>query len=373
MPGNIETVTVASVSGNRADIRPALARNHPNADIVVEPGTGLELAAPTKFMHAGNLPFSARGTGISFTPASAFTRYSNEPVQPLGSGITLDRPLAQNHAIHAVVRGEDVATAGYQGNPAPNQWFGGPALSASAGAMILRDGSGKVVDSLNYGLLVDPWAAKGYHGASGTGAAGCRVTAPGAGRGAGGGRGPSIITNSSASRMPDGRDSDSNCTDFVAQPATVLPEGAQAGANNIKVAGVADFAPGQSVFIDSGANQESATITQVGTPGASTTAAATDVGATAIPVNGGGFAVGQAVVIDNGANRENATIAAMQGGRGGARLTVSPALRFAHPSGALVAGSGITLAAPLARAHAAGAQVITDLPTPGAPNKVSRR
>ncbi len=35
--------------------------------------------------------------------------------------------------------------------------------------MVLRDAAGLVVDSLNYGLLVDPWAAEGYQGVSGSG------------------------------------------------------------------------------------------------------------------------------------------------------------------------------------------------------------
>ena len=85
-----------------------------------------------KFNHAANLPFSDRGTGISFEPATAFAHSSNEPVQALGTGITLDSPLAKDHAIDAVVRDAAVTTAGYQGTPAPNQWFGGPALSTTA-------------------------------------------------------------------------------------------------------------------------------------------------------------------------------------------------------------------------------------------------
>ena len=36
--------------------------------------------------------------------------------------------------------------------------------------MVLRDASGLVVDSLNYGGLVDPWAAEGYQAASGAAA-----------------------------------------------------------------------------------------------------------------------------------------------------------------------------------------------------------
>src|SRR5206468_2943759 len=127
-------------------------------------------------------------TGISFKPATAFAHSSNEPVQPLGTGITLDSPVARDHAIDAVVRDATVTTAGYQGTPAPNQWFGGPVLSNAAGAMVLRDAAGLVADSLNYGLFVDPWASEGYHGKSGAGEGGCRVASPGAGRGGFGGR-----------------------------------------------------------------------------------------------------------------------------------------------------------------------------------------
>jgi hypothetical protein len=37
-----------------------------------------------------------------------------------------------------------------------------------------------------------------------------------------------------------------------------------------------------------------------------------------------------------------------------------------------VSGSGITLTAALTQAHAGGAQVATNLPTPGAPNRYDR-
>jgi Alpha-L-arabinofuranosidase B, catalytic/Concanavalin A-like lectin/glucanases superfamily/NPCBM-associated, NEW3 domain of alpha-galactosidase/Lamin Tail Domain len=179
----IETVTVAAVGTSGAG------------------GTGLTLAAPLRFNHSSNLPFSDRGTGISFAPATRFPHSSNEPVQALGSGITLDSPLAQAHAINTPVRDAVVTNAGYQGTPAPDQWFGGPVLSSSAGNMVLRDAGGRVADSLNYGSLVDPWTAEGYQGASGAGRNGCQVPNPSAGR--------------SAIRFPDGTDTDSNCTDFV--------------------------------------------------------------------------------------------------------------------------------------------------------------
>jgi hypothetical protein len=163
-------------------------------------GTGLTLTAPLKSDHASNLPFSNRGTGITFSPATRFAHSSNEPVQALGSSITLDSPLGHSHAINDPVRDAAVTTAGYQGSPAPGQWFGGPTLSTSAGTMVVRDARGLVADSLNYGGIVDPFAAEGYQGASGTGRGGCFAPAPVAGR--------------SDIRLPDGTDTDSNCNDF---------------------------------------------------------------------------------------------------------------------------------------------------------------
>ncbi len=379
-PANKEVVTVTAVGGGGGqggfslEITPGLARAHIIREGVVAPGTGLDIAAPLKFNHAANLPFSARGTGITFTPATAFAHFSNEPVQPLGTGITLDSPLARAHGVDAAVRDAAVKNAGYQGNPGPNQWFGGPALSNAAGAMILRDAAGLVVDSLNYGLLVDPWASEGYQGLSGAGQAGCRVLSPAPA----GGFGPAALAapafNRSAGRFPDGVDTDSNCNDFVVQPATTVSAASVVGATNVKVANVTDFAVGQTVTIDSGANAEVATIATVGTSGGTLVGAATSAGATVIPVGGGmGFSVGQTITIDNGANQETAVVASVTGGRGGASITVSAPLNRAHAVAAQVSGSGITLTGALARPHAVGTQVTSDLPTPGAPNKYSKR
>ena len=375
---NRETVSITAVgapgpAGAGIDFTPALAHAHPSGEAVVNPGTGLDLAAPLRFNHAANLPFSARGTGISFTPETAFAHSSNEPVQPLGTGIKLDSPLAKEHAINAVVRDAQVATAGYQGTPAPNQWFGGPALSASAGNMVLRDAAGLVVDSLNYGLLVDPWAAEGYQGTSGAGQSGCRVTSPGLAGGFGPGGQAALAANRSAGRFPDGFDTDSNCTDFQTQPATILSAASAAGATNIKVASVADFAAGLTIMIDTGANLESAVIATVGTAGATTVGAALNAGAKVIPVASSiGFSAGQTIGIDSGANHETAVVVSTTGGRGGATITVAP-LTLAHAAGAEVSGTGITLTGALTKAHAIGAQVGSGVPTPGAPNQYSRR
>jgi len=378
-PATQETVTITAVgasdsTGVSVNFTPGLAKAHPNREAVLDQGTGLDLAVPLKFNHAANLPFSDRGTGISFKPATAFAHSSNEPVQALGTGITLDSPLVNDHAIDSVVRDAVVTTAGYQGTPEPNQWFGGPALSVSAGNMVLRDAAGLVVDSLNYGGLVDPWAAEGYQATSGSGQSGCRVPNPGLAGGFGPAAAAASAINRSAGRFPDGLDTDSNCIDFLLQPATFLPIGSAAGAANIKVASVADFGAGQTILIDAGADFETAVIATVGTAGATTIGTATNVGSTVIPVAGAiGFTAGQTITVDSGANRETAVVVSTTFGRSGASITVAAPLAFAHATGAQVSGTGITLTAALTKAHANGVQVARSLPTPGAPNNYYRR
>jgi hypothetical protein len=384
----IETVTVTKVG--TASVRSTF--NGPLRD-GEDPGTGLDLAEPLKFDHASNMSFSARGTGIRFEPATAFAHSSNEPILPLGTGITLDQPLADDHEIHAAVRHAAATNAGYQGTPAPNRWFGGPALAA-AGNMVLRDAARLVVDSLNYGGLVDPWASEGYQAESGAGRSGCYVPAPaGGGRGGFGGRGgpPGPTPNRSAGRFPDGADIDSNCRDFLLQTASILSADSAVGANKIKVSAVAGFSVGQTIMIDTGASRESAVIATVGTPGATTAGTATEVGATAIPVvNAAGFTAGQTITIDSGTNVETAVVASVAGGRGGrgggggglgggrggpggASITVTAPLKIAHAADAQVSGSGITLTAALTKTHESGAQVSDSAPTPGAPNQYARR
>jgi non-reducing end alpha-L-arabinofuranosidase len=384
-PANQETVTVTGIDASGSnpagvDFAPALTKAHLAREDVVAQGSGLDLATPLKFNHAANMPFSVKGTGISFRPATAFAHSSNEPVQPLGTGVTLDKPLANAHAINAAVHDVQVTTAGYQGTPAPNQWFGGPALSSSAGVMVLRDGAGLVVDSLNYGLLVDPWASEGYQAKSGAGESGCRAPVPGGGRGGFGGTAASA--NKSAGRFPDGGDTDSNCTDFLVQPATTLASASAAGSNNIKVASVSDFNAGQTIMIDTGANLESGVIATVGTAGATTTGAATNAGAAVIPIAGGmGFSAGQTITIDSGANLETAVVASTAfGGRGGpggpgggATITLTAPLKSAHAAGVQVSGTGISFTASLTKAHDSGAQVAGNVPTPGAANQYGRR
>jgi len=322
-PASQEAVTITAVAnrgpgGAAIDFTPALAKPHVANEWVVSPGAGLDLAAPLQFNHAANLPFSDRGTGITFQPATAFAHSSNEPVQALGAGIGLDSPLADDHAIHAAVRDAAVKVAGYQGTPLPNQWFGGPELTTDAlqfghsitieeGSIVLRDASGVVADSLNYGVLADPWAAEGDQSPSGAPLSGCFAPAPGSVFDPWSTIVAPLATNTSAGRFPDGADTDSNCTDFLAQAATALSTDSPAGATNIKVPSVEGFSAGQTILVDSGANRETAVIATVGTAGVTKLRSATDVGATVLPAASvTGFSKGQTITIDTGANSETA-------------------------------------------------------------------
>ena len=137
---------------------------------------------------------------------------------------------------------------------------------------------------------------------------------------------------------------------------------------------MAGFGPGQTITIDTGANLETAAIATVGTPGATTMDAATDKGATAIPVASAfGFSPGQTITIGSGATSETEVVVSAAGRRGPATITVASPLTLAHAAGAEVSGTGITLATALARTHAGGAPVAGNVPTPGAPNQYDRR
>jgi hypothetical protein len=376
----IETVTVVKVGTQ--SVRNTL--DGPLKD-TEDAGTGLELAQPLKFNHASNIPFSVRGTGIDFEPATAFVHLSNEPVLPLISSITLDQPLTSDFDIDNVVRDQKVTTAGYQGTPMPDQWFGGPALSSNAGNMVLRDAAGNVVDGLNYGGVVDPWAAEGYHATSGAGEGGNFVATPSASRGFRFGPSqPSVQPNKSAFRYPDGVDNDNNARDFVRQNATSLLMASAAGTNNVKVASVADFVIGQKVIIGSGAKSEIATITIIGTAGAATISSSAETGRKTIPVSGvEGFSAGQTVTIDNGTTLESGVIAAIIPARRrfgpqsnnnvSDSISFTTPLKYVHSAGAQVSGSGITFSTSLKNAHEKGTPLAGNIPTPGAPNQYFKK
>jgi hypothetical protein len=387
-PGKLETVEIVGVEGQPGGnltltISPALARSHVANEPFVEPGTGLDLAAPLKYGHAANLPFSVRGTGISFSPATRHAHASNEPVRPAGSGIVLDRALTRAHDTDAVVRVDTVTSAGFQGTP--DQWFGGPVLSREAGSMVLRDAAGHVVDSLNYGDLVDPWASGGFRGAAGK-AATCHAPAPGIpgvqawdralpGIPFSGAVAQVDAAQGSTRRYPDGQDSDYDCTDFVTS-VSVRTGATAAGSTSVKAATVAHLAPGQTVVIDAGDHAETLTVATVGSPGLARASAPADKGATVVRVDDARqFTVGQAVVIGSGADEEQGVVGAVETGWMSGKLTLQAPLTRAHDAGASVSGTGITFTGPLAKDHPAGTPMTAtgDLATPGAANNDGRR
>ncbi len=345
-----------------------------------DPGTGLDLEEPLKFDHSSNLPFSVWGTGISFEPVSSYAHSSNEPVLALVNVITLDKPLSNDHEIDAVVYNEKVETDGYQDTQAPDQWFGGPALSTDAGNIVLRDANNNVVDGLNYGAIVDPWLAEGYQGQSGTDEFGCFVATPAARNRFWWRMGPASSPDISTGRYPDGNDHDSNCSDFKMQKAMSLAIASEAGTNNIKISSTADFSIGQKVVVGTGTNSETAVIALIGTTGGTTVSNDAEKGATLIPVQEiSGFEVGQTITLQDGEKEETAIIASITaarrrfGRRGndepGNSITVSQPLTQSYPEGALVAGSGITFASPLKKLHDVGTPVASNVPTPGKPNR----
>gem|GEM_PF-2280033 len=367
--------TLSVGTGQRLEWVKVMAVGTPGAD-----GTGVTLAAPLRFDTMLGADVAGRGTGISFTPATRFAHTSGDAVEALGSGITLDRPLARSHAYGAPVVNPQVRTDGYQG-PAPNQWFGGN-LSIRGGSIALADPGGKVlVDAIVYGSQQGNSSASGaitspeiatLEGVQHQG--GCIAVIPGAGSGP---SAPATALAASApgapdrsiGRFPDGADTDSLCDDFRVQPATVIPQGSAAGATSIKVASVADFVPGETIALGAAGVRESAVIAAIGTSGATVSSAASEQGGRIIPVAAAaGFSVGQTITIGEGADAEDAAVSLIQGGRGGARITVTEPLGRPHAAGTHISGSGITLTAPLTRDHAVGAPVTAELPTPGAAN-----
>jgi hypothetical protein len=379
--GSTQTILAAPAMAGATNIKVAADANITAGDTLTV-GTGaarelakagsagaagaIALATPLRFDHRQGVDVSDAGTGISFSPATKFPHESGDAIQALGSGITLDAPLTRNHAYGAAIPGSQAE--GYQGPPAPNQWFGS-ALSTRAGSIALLDGGETVIDAVVYGSQQSNSSGNGTIASpelatlvSDQGKGGCIVVTPPPAAGAGRSRG----------RFPDGADTGSLCTDFRLQPATMLTLPSVAGATNIKVATIADFSAGQTITIDTDAEAETAVIATVGTAGGATMRAGTDAGSTVIPVASAiGFLAGETISIDSGSSQETAVIAATAGGGRGraATITVAAPLTHAHAAGAQVSGSGITLTAPLTRAHATGALVEFGAPTPGAPNR----
>lgn len=225
-----------------------------------DPGTGLELEKPLKYNHSSNLPFSVQGTGIDFEPATKFDHSSNEPVLGLAYSLELDRPLAKNHSIDEPVY-DAASKAGYHGDVPADQLFGGPTIGNS-GNMTLRDKSGNVVETVNYGAIVDPWLSEGYQGDSGFGEdkMGNFAPAPVVGGGRNFGGPATLAAKVSAGRYPDGADTDDNKVDFKGIGVAHLYKEAHAGDQTITISEVSFLTPGK--FLQIGGEQ-----TKVGTVG----------------------------------------------------------------------------------------------------------
>ena len=147
---------------------------------------------------------------------------------------------------------------------------------------------------------------------------------------------------------------------------------------------MAGFIVGQKIIIDSGTNSETAVIANIGTAGATTVGTDVAAGRKVILVASvAGFNTGQSITIDNGSKRESVVVASIAAGRrrfsGGGftmpldTITVATPLMKAHAVGAQVSGSGITLSTPLTMAHENGTQLTSGLPTPGEPNQYIRK
>ena len=256
----------------------------------MSPGTGLDLAAPLKFNHAANLPFSDRGTGISFEPATAFAHSSNEPVQALGTGITLDSPwpkTTRSTRWCVTPRSRPRATRGRR-RPTSGSEARLPRLSSAlppATWCCVTPPAWSSKPQLRRPRR--PMGSRGLPSHLRSGQSGCRAPAPGAAAATGAAcchsdqyeRGP----------LPGRRRHRQQLHRFPDEPATTLSAASAAGVTNIKVASVAGFAAGQTIRIDTGANLETAVIATVGTAGATTVGTATDAGATVIPVARHGF------------------------------------------------------------------------------------
>lgn len=147
---------------------------------------------------------------------------------------------------------------------------------------------------------------------------------------------------------------------------TTLFMPSNAGDTNIKVAATTNFAVGDTVKIGTGENQDTRTITSVGTQGRSTSLnVAAAAGATGIRVaSTTGLTAGDVLTIDTGSNQESATIASIPSpapASPNANVVLTAPLTLAHASGVAVrtGGTGITLDAALGSAHASNEAVVT--------------
>ncbi len=145
-------------------------------------------------------------------------------------------------------------------------------------------------------------------------------------------------------------------------PTTLLTPTA-AGATTIFVASLNGIPAGSAIVVDQFGHHENATVATVGVAArtATTLAAASAVGDTNIKVTSvTNMRAGESISIDTGANQEVDSITAVgTAGATGTGVTLATPLTIAHASGAAAQdiGTGLTLSAPLAFAYGTGTQV----------------
>ena len=159
---------------------------------------------------------------------------------------------------------------------------------------------------------------------------------------------------------------------------------AKAGQNNVKVSSVQGLSIGQVMYLGSGNSFEKVRIATIGTAGSTTISANAMKGEKTVAVaSSQAFQEGQIISIGD----ESYTIASIQavprrgfgfggfGGRGGQQQTVEPdkitltdGLKADAAAGEYLSGSGVTLSAPLTKAHGAGDAFTATTATPGKPN-----
>ena len=365
----VEWVTVKAV-GTAAVRNPFGGPLRPDED----PGTGVELEEPLKYFHSSNMPYAVNGTGVTFEPATKFDHSSNEPVLALVYALELESPLAKNHDVDDVVYDAKVVDAGYQGCVEADQLFGGPAFTATQGNITLRDGNANIVDALNYGGVVDPWLGEGFQGQSGLEEPGNFVQTPASNVRVMPGAPAPQAPNLSAGRYPDGFDSDENESDFKVQRAVSLAGPVKAGDTNIKLTATNNIRIGQRLFIGSEGEEVIAAV--IGTPGYSPLKVNAAAGAKQVEVSGvQGFTAGQTVLVGD----EQAVIAEIHAVRRNYRVPVVPGqndvvilrapLKKAHGTEEALTGTGVSVSSPVKADYAAGAAVVDNVPTPGAPNR----
>ncbi len=239
---------------------------------------------------------------------------ATSPSRPLGTGITLDQPLANDHAINAVVRdaaGHDRGLPGDSGaqpvvrRPAP---FGPDVAPATWCCVTPPAWSSTASTTAASSTRGPPRATRPPPEPARVAAACLRPARAEAGFG-----GPAR----SGRRRPIGARAASRTAATPTATATISccrppppwrPLRPPARTTS-KSPAWTDFGAGQTIMIDTGANRETAVIATVGTAGGTTVGTATEAGATVIPVaNAIGFSAGQTITIDSGANLETAVV-----------------------------------------------------------------